>query len=88
MKPNLTLSLILAATLSVKNAPPDEMAMRKPAQSMPMKGMTEMMSPQPGFRFCDWIKSGITGNFMWHGNKSNPLPRRRLASKKRDYNFH
>jgi hypothetical protein len=33
MRPSFILSLILAATLSVKNAPADEMAMSKPAQS-------------------------------------------------------
>ena len=71
MRPILTLSLMLAVTLSVKTAPADEMAMSKPAQSMPMAGMMEMMSPQPGFRFYSWIENGITGNFAIPNDNQN-----------------
>ncbi len=63
MKPIVTLSLMLAATLSVKSAPADEMATVNSTQSKPMAGMMEMMSPLPGFRFYGWIEIGITGNF-------------------------
>lgn len=71
MRPILSLSLILVATLPVKNAPADEMTMSKPAQSMPMAGMTEMMSPKPGFRLYGWIESGITGNFAFPNDNQN-----------------
>jgi hypothetical protein len=54
IRPILTLSVTLAATLLAKTALADEMAMSKQAQSMPMTGMMEMMSPQPGFRFYGW----------------------------------
>jgi len=63
MKPIRTLSLILAATLSVKNAPADEMTAGNSMQSKPMPGMMEMMSPQPGFRLYGSIETGITTNF-------------------------
>ena len=71
MRPILTLSLVLTVTPSVKNASADEMAMRKPAQSMPMTGMMEMMSPQPGFRLYGWIEAGITGNFAFPNDNQN-----------------
>src|SRR5438034_299100 len=71
MKSILTLSLALAATLSVKSATADEMAMSKPAQSMRIAGMTEMMSPQPGFRLYGWIETGITGNFAFPADNQN-----------------
>jgi len=56
---------MLAATLSAKTALADEMAMSKPGQSIPITGMMEMMSPQPGFRFYGWIESDITDNFAF-----------------------
>jgi len=72
MRPFRTLSLILAATLSVKNAPADEMAAVNPAQSNPMAGMMETMSPpQPGFRLYGWIETGITGNFAFPKDNQN-----------------
>jgi len=71
IRPILTLSVTLAATLLAKTALADEMAMSKPAQSMPMTGMMEMMSPQPGFRFYGWIESGITGNFAFPKDNQN-----------------
>ncbi|PYJ69972.1 MAG: porin [Verrucomicrobia bacterium] len=71
MRPILTLSLVLTVTPSVKNASADEMAMRKPAQSMAMTGMMEMMSPQPGFRLYGWIEAGITGNFAFPNDNQN-----------------
>lgn len=71
MKPILTLSLMLAATLSVKSAPADETAAANPTQSKPMAGMMEMMSPQPGFRLYGWIETGITGNFASPNDNQN-----------------
>ncbi len=71
MKPILTLSLMLAATLSVKSAPADETAAANPTQSKPMAGMMEMMSPQPGFRLYGWIETGITGNFASPNDDEN-----------------
>src|SRR5713101_716484 len=71
MKPILTLSLMLAATLSVKSAPADETAAANPTQSKPMAGMMEMMSPQPGFRLYGWIETGITGNFASPNDNEN-----------------
>jgi len=67
----LTLSLILAATLSVKNASADEMAAANSMHSKPMAGMMEMISPQPGFRFYGWIETGITGNFAFPADNQN-----------------
>jgi hypothetical protein len=71
MRPILSLSLVLVATLPVKHAPADEMTMSKPAQSMPMAGMTEMMSSKPGFRLYGWIETGITGNFAFPNDNQN-----------------
>ncbi len=71
MKPILTLSLMLGATLSVKSAPADETAAVNPTQSKPIAGMMEMMSPQPGFRLYGWIETGITGNFASPNDNQN-----------------
>ena len=71
MKRIVTLSLMLAATLSVKSAPADETAAVNPTQSKPMAGMMEMMSPQPGFRLYGWIETGITGNFASPNDDQN-----------------
>ena len=71
MKPIVTLSLMLAAALSVKSVPADEMAAVNPARSNPMAGMMEMMAPQPGFRFYGWIEAGITGNFASPADNQN-----------------
>ena len=79
MRPVLTLSLILAATLSARTALADEMAMSKPTQSMPMAGMMEMMSPQPGFRLYGWIESGMTGNFAFPNDNQKLRKQRALG---------
>src|SRR5439155_533216 len=47
------------------------MAMRKPAQSMPMTGVMEMMAPQPGSSLCGWVAAGITGNFAFPDDNEN-----------------